>query len=445
MSFNPFNEKPDKVSSFENWKQLTPRPYDKNAADPYTKVRIILMNGTEFEAQWFLHNMARHVTNEELRREIAVVRRVEQQQQKKIMNLKPKDESVLEHTIGYEQLAVDLTALMAQNEPDEYIRKSLDFALLEDFDHLYRYADLLEMDMGIRAERLVGKYTEIMPGRPTIAEHRFPTDDIKRRMDAKKASPLSKLHAMIITAAEQQTMNYYMNQGAFYELSDIGRKLYTEIAMIEEQHVSLYESLMDSSTTWLECMLMHEYAECYLYYSMLSDECDEEVKKIWEYNLKQEIAHLHYAVRLLRKYENKEWQQVIPDGTFPEPISFSSMSEKNKAYIRKVLRNTVTQTASGDSWTEVSKLPDNAEFFRYNRRVNGNVAAVASHKVIDRYIMEAGEDYRFQECEHPVKDLRCRREDNVDIGRVKSPEKAECPPPKTSKSGCRGKGKLEKN
>ena len=84
MSFNPFNEKPDKVSSFENWKQLTPRPYDKNAADPYTKVRIILMNGTEFEAQWFLHNMARHVTNEELRREIAVVRRVEQQQQKKI-------------------------------------------------------------------------------------------------------------------------------------------------------------------------------------------------------------------------------------------------------------------------------------------------------------------------------------------------------------------------
>ena len=59
--------------------------------------------------------------------------------------------------------------------------------------------------------------------------------------------------------------------------------------------------------------------------------------------------------------------------------------------------------------------------------------------------MEAGEDYRFQECEHPVKDLRCRREDNVDIGRVKNPEKAECPPPKTSKSGCRGKGKLEKN
>ncbi len=148
MSFNPFNEKPEKLAVFENWKQLCPKPYNKNEADPYTKVRIILMNGTEFEAESFQRNMARHVTDDELRRELALVRRIEQQQQKKIMNLKPKDESILEHTIAYEQLAVDLTALMAQAEPDEYVRKALDFALLEDFDHLYRYADLLVMDMG---------------------------------------------------------------------------------------------------------------------------------------------------------------------------------------------------------------------------------------------------------------------------------------------------------
>lgn len=419
MSFNPFDEKPEKVTSFENWKQLNPKPYNKNEADPYTKVRIVLMNGTEFEANWFLHNMARHITDNDLRRELAVVRRIEQQQQKKIMNLKPKDESILEHTIAYEQLAVDLTALMAQNEPDEYVRKALDFALLEDFDHLYRYADLLEMDMGIRAEKLVGKYTEIMPGRPTVSEHRFPMDDVKRRINGRVASPLTKLHTMIITAAEQQTMNYYMNQGAFYELSEVGRKLYTEIAMIEEQHVSLYESLTDSSITWLECMLMHEYTECYLYYSMMQDECDPEVKKIWESHLHQEISHLHRAASLLEKYEHKDWRQVIPDGTFPELISFSKMSENNKHYIRNVLKKTVTQTADRDSWKEVSKMPDDADFFRYNRKVNGNIANVASHKVIDRYIMEAGEDYRFQECEHPVKSLRSRREDNVDVGRVK--------------------------
>ena len=63
MSFNPFEEKGERLNAFENWKQLYPREYDKNATDPKTKMRIILMNGTEFEAQWFLHNMARHTAD----------------------------------------------------------------------------------------------------------------------------------------------------------------------------------------------------------------------------------------------------------------------------------------------------------------------------------------------------------------------------------------------
>ena len=419
MTFDPFKEKPGKLEAFESRDRVYPRAYDKNATDPYTKVRIILMNGTEFESQWFLHNMARHVTNEDLRREIAVTRRIEQQQQKTISYLKPKDESILEHTIGYEQLAVDLTAIMARCEPDKYVRGALDFALLEDFDHLYRYADLLESDIGVRAERLVGKYTEIMPGRPTISEHRDPKDDVRRHMDARTASLRTKLHAMIITAAEQQTMNYYMNQGSFYDMSEVGRKLYMEIAMIEEQHVSLYESLIDSSLTWAECMLMHEYTECYLYWSMMTDECDEYVKKIWTRHLEQEIAHLHNAARLLEKYEGKHWSEVIPDGAMPEPLLFGEASDANKAYIRKLLAHTVENTAYGDGWSDLSEVPSSSEFFKYNAKVNGAVADVASHKIIDRYIMEAGEDYRFQEREHPVRELRDRTHDNVDMGRVR--------------------------
>ena len=40
--------------------------------------------------------------------------------------------------------------------------------------------------------------------------------------------------------------------------------------MIEEQHVSQYESLQDPHATWLEMLLLHEYTECYLYYSCYS-------------------------------------------------------------------------------------------------------------------------------------------------------------------------------
>ena len=71
------------------------------------------------------------------------------------------------------------------------------------------------------SENLVGHYTEIMPGRPTISEHRCPADNIRNFVDFKTAELITKLDISIITAAEQQTMNYYMNIAGFYT-SDIG-------------------------------------------------------------------------------------------------------------------------------------------------------------------------------------------------------------------------------
>ena len=258
MTFNPFNEKPKKMESIiMNWNMLAPKPYNKDEVDPYTRVRCILMNGTEYEAVWSKHHFNRHADNNDVRREVALIRRSEQQQQKLISALKPADENLLETTMGYEQLAVDLTAILAQRAKDKHVKEALNFALLEDFDHLYRYANLLETDMGEHAEKYVGDYTEIMPGRPTIAHHRHPYDSIKNPIDNKIADPISKCDVMIITAAEQQTMNYYMNLGAFYK-NQMGRELYAEIGMVEEQHVSQYGSLIDPNASMCEDMLMHE-------------------------------------------------------------------------------------------------------------------------------------------------------------------------------------------
>ena len=93
-------------------------------------------------------------------------RRVDAQQQKVVNGLNPGDQTALETTIGYEQVAVDLTAWLARHEPDPMLKQALDFALLEDFDHLYRYANLYELIDGKDAAALTGQLTEIMPGRP---------------------------------------------------------------------------------------------------------------------------------------------------------------------------------------------------------------------------------------------------------------------------------------
>ena len=417
MSINPFNEKAPKLDKcYEDWKKLYQKPYDKYAIDPYSKVRIILATGAEYEAVWFGHQFSRHCDNNDLRRELAAVRRSEQQQQKKLTSLKPKDENLLEVTISYEQLAVDLTVNLALLDNDKYVKAALDFALLEDFDHLYRFSDLLEMEQGIKGEMLVGGYTEIMPGRPTIAEHRYPFDDIRRHINMNSASLATKLNTMIITAAEQQTMNYYMNLGSFYT-SDLGRKLFTEIAMIEEQHVSQYGSLIDTNCTWLECLLMHEYTECYLYYSLMNDETDENVRKVFEQCFTQELSHLQKARRLLNKYENKDYEAVVGEGTFPELLAFDKYAERNKQYVRDILAKTIKNTAILEDYTKVSELPEDYEFFKYNSQVNKAPTYVASHNVINSYIGEFGEDYRFETSPHPVKELRDRKNDNTEIGR----------------------------
>ncbi|MCI7743884.1 hypothetical protein MSS88_03610 [bacterium] len=410
---NPFAQKAPSVdATFEGLSALYPKAYHPREVDPYTKCRIILMNGTEFESVKFSHQMARHCENPEIRRELAMSRRTEQQQQKKLACLKPIEETVLEHTISYEQLAVDLTAHLAKRVSSGNVRQALDLALLEDFDHLYRYADLREMDDGEHAERLVGRYTEIMPGRPTISEHRFPADGIPCAL-GKDAPLFDKLAAMIITAAEQQTMNYYMNIGCFYD-SDLGRRLYQEIAMIEEQHVTQYGALLDTSCTWLENLLMHEYTECYLYWSCVEDETDPAVKRIWEQHFEQEVSHLHTAEELLKTYEGKEACQVIPEGTFPELLRFGPQ----KAYVRKVIKNTVTNTAMGeDPAVPVDTLPKDNTFHAYQQAVCPDAARVASHQVISETIGNNGKDYRFEEKPHPVEALRDRTVDNITIAR----------------------------
>lgn len=408
---NPFDQKPiPLIQTYESFCDLYPAPYDPQTVDPYTKCRIILVNGAEFEAEKFSHQMARHVQDHALRRELAMTRRTEQQQQKKLSCLKPVSESILEHTIGYEQLAVDLTAHLGKRVCSPQIKEALDLALLEDFDHLYRYADLMDMDTGEHAERLVGRYTEIMPGRPTISEHRFPRDGIPCPVD-RRAPMFDQLAASIITAAEQQTMNYYMNVNGFYG-NDLGRKLYQEIAMIEEQHVTQYEALMNPALTWLECMLMHEFTECYLYWSCEQTETDERIRGIWARGLEQEIAHLHKAAQLLEQYEGKHWSQVIPEPSFPDPIRL----ESNIDYVRAALLS-VQLTYKDATPVPVQSLEGTDPFYAYQDIVHTRLDHVASHAVIRQHIARAGEDYRFETAPHPVRELQTRTQDDTRMGR----------------------------
>ena len=120
---NPFDLKPQKADKiFTSWNKVLVKPYDKHTVDPYTRLRVILMSGTEFESVRYSHAFNRHCPNNDVRRRLAFMRRGEQIQQKRVASLKPANETILEHTIGYEQLAVDLTANLALSEKNSYVK-----------------------------------------------------------------------------------------------------------------------------------------------------------------------------------------------------------------------------------------------------------------------------------------------------------------------------------
>ena len=399
MGFNPLTEKGIPLErQLRSWSELNTEPYDKDSVHPFTRCRIIVMNGIEVEAAMHSHQFARHTRSLDVKRLLATTRRIEQQQQKAISWLVPGEETTLEVTIGYEQVAVELTAWVAQMEPHPYAKRAYDFGLLEDFDHLYRYADLLDLTDPRKAEKIVGQLTEIMPGRPTKVEHRHPVDEVRRSLDAYTGDPLSSLHALTIMAAEQQTMNFYMTIGN-RPVEPIARGLYLEIAQIEEQHVTHYESLIDPSLTWCESLVQHEYNECYLYYSFMQQEDDPRIKRIWELHLGMELEHLRIACELMRAHDRRDPEAILPK-SLPEPVRF----ESNKKYVRSVLANQIQLTASELEFVPLADLPKDHRYHRYQDAVHRG--GTPSEQIIDEHRRAKGSDYRFQsEGPHPVREL----------------------------------------
>ncbi len=401
MSFDPLDQPGIAVADqFRNWSEMSVAPFDKREVDPYTRTRVILMNGIEVEAALFSHQFARHTDDIDLKRALAANRRVDQQQQKSVNGLNPGDQTPLETTLGHEQVAVDLTAWLARHEPDPAIRDALDFALLEDFDHLYRYANLFDLLYGGHADDITRELTEIMPGRSTYLEHADPHDGIRRHFDTFSVDPLSRMHVMTITAAEQQTMNFYMNHGAGW-IEPIARDTYSEIAMIEEQHVSHYESLLDPLDTWIASWVFHEYNEVYLYWSMLSQETDRRIAGLWELFCNFEIGQLQVACDHLRRYEGREPAEILPRSLPDTPVTF----EPNKDYVRGVLATQIELRTDGLDYVPVNDLPDDHRYFRYQALVNAEGSPTES--IIDAVHAQKSHEYRFESgCEHPVESLR---------------------------------------
>jgi len=346
------------------WRELAGPTYSKLNDDAFTRVRVITMNGIESEALRFSHACAR--TNRALQPILAQIRRIEQHQQTLVNWLNPADQSPLDTTIGFEQQAIEVTAWVAQNEADPYLAQVFRFGLLEDFDHLYRFAALMDRMEGRDANALTQCYTDIRPGRPTAIEHRHPIDDLREPYERTEALPQTKLNAMTILAGENQVHDYYMTIGPMFA-DPLARQLYAEIASIEEQHVTQYESIIDPDETWIEKWLLHEACEVYNYYSCLQSESNPRLKTLWDRFVSYELGHLHAVMDLMRDVEKRDPAELLP-ATLPDPVGYASQ----RNFIRETLNGEVGLSARGARFVPRDQETEPTREYRDHMNADGS-------------------------------------------------------------------------
>lgn len=395
MTVNLFDNKgtPLEQQRF-TWKELVQNPISKLDDDAFTRIRVILMNGVEQQANRFQHLCSQMAglsgeANGELRKALASVRRVEHHQQTMINWLLSGDHSPIETTIAYEQVAIEVTAAVAQQEPDEYLAQVYRFGLLEDFDHMYRYSALLDRVEGKDANNILQSYTDVIPGRATIDEHRHPHDDLRDHYDRATADPISKMNALTIMSGEYQTRDYYMNIGPTFS-DPVARQLYAEIASIEEQHVTQYGSIIDPNETMLEKWLLYEANEAYNYFSCMSAETNPRIRAIWERFLDYELGHLQVAMDLFKRFERRDPAEILPE-RLPDPIAYESQRE----FVRRTLEREVDLSAAGANF--VDKSEESQATQEYRRHINSEGSP--SDAIAEDYIWRPGTELS-QSSEH---------------------------------------------
>jgi hypothetical protein len=250
------------------------------------------------------------------------------------------------------------------SSPDGYLAQVYRFGLLEDFDHMYRFSALMDRVEGKDANNILQSYTDILPGRPTKVEHRDPSDDLRASYDRATAQPLTKLNAMTLMASEHQTHDYYMSIGPGFS-DPVARQLYAEIASIEEQHTTQYESIIDPTESWLEKWLLHEAMEVYNYWSCLQQESNSRIKAIWQRFVDYELGQLHFVKNLFKTVERRDPDELLP-ATLPDPIKFESQRD----FVRKTLEKEVSLRASGTQFIDVTQERVDSPSVKYREQLN---------------------------------------------------------------------------
>lgn len=371
---------------------------------PYARARILLLAAAEQDAVDESALLSMAFASQDTRRDLALVRHVDARQRATLAALWPSGGDFLQRGLIYALLSLDLCAVLAQRLSDGPLRQGLHFALPEFQDELYRLANLMMLIDNTPAQQLLQGYAEIMPGRPLIACHRHPYDEVRTPLTS-DADVFSRLVPRLLRSLCRAKEAFYLQAAGEAETKE-ARGLYLELSLLAQQHATHFGSLMPQCAPMLQ-LLDAQYLEAYLYDSCAREEESAAMRQLFLEERDHELAHLHKLCALAERESG-----VRPTlSAFPDPLRLGP----SKGYVRDILQS-VGLTAQREQYVPVGQLPQGADFFRYQQLLCGQEDA-PSHQVVARLIAQTGSDYRFEIAPHPIDALQNRQRDNTQVGR----------------------------
>lgn len=361
------------------WRDMVQPPISPYDDDALSRCRILTLAAVEAATVRFSHVAA--CMDRSLQLPLAKVRRVDQHQRTLVNYLLPADLTPLEISLAHEQCGVETAAMITRHESDPALAQVFRFVLLEDMDHLYRFAALLQRLEGKDARRVLQHYTDAVPGRPTRVSHRAPEDELRSAYDTQRTTGLSKMNVRTLLACKDHTYQYYMTVGAMFA-DTMARQLYAEIASVEEQHLTQYTSLIDPRETMFEKWLLWEACEAYNYYCAMKQETNPRLRAIWERFLDYELGQLSFARQLFERLEGRDASEVLPS-ELPDPAPYKGQRE----FIANTRERETGLRAAGGRFIDANyERSEAAQTVAYRNQLNSG--GVPSDAVIAGYVGE---------------------------------------------------------
>jgi hypothetical protein len=272
-----------------HWHELDVQPVDARATDLYTRYRITAMEALEAAAARFDRQLTRRTWDADARRSVGSLGQFAADRQHHVAALQPRAQSALETAVGRERAALDLVTWVARNESDPARSHAYRRQAWWHLDRVRSYAELADRAGFGWANRIASEVDELGPPSAT----RRPTP---RRVDPGQPDParqpMSLLNDWAVRALRKQLAR---SPGA---------------------------ATQDTAGGGWDQLVVHESANCYLYYSFLNEETDPRVRPLWELYLQMELAHLRVAANLLRRYAGRDPQEVM-GASLPEPVRWA--------------------------------------------------------------------------------------------------------------------------